>query len=139
MSGFCNLPPLTLRLLLHRATKTWQPVDSAMSTVYSESRDKQSEACLAFSPALISPRATFLLQQCRSQGPMKGFTTEIGCPSNCQNHCQVLLSNSGTISSLSEFSDSLRLGKKKESICMCMLFVFLSVCSQAVEVTRVLV
>jgi hypothetical protein len=142
MSGFCNLPPLTLRLLLHGATQTWQPVDSAMSTVYSERRDKQSEACLAFSPTLLSLRATFLLQQRRSQGPMKGFTTEIGCPSNCQNHCQVLLSNSGT--SLPSQNSEILYGlgkkkKKKESICMCVLFVFLSVCSQAVEVTRVLV
>lgn len=109
-----------------------------MSTVYSERGDKQSEACLASSPTLLSLCATFLLQR-RSQGPMKGFTTEIGCPSNCQNYCQVLLSNSGT-SFPSQNSEILYGLKKKKRVHLYVCVIrFLSVCSQAVEVTHVLV
>lgn len=98
-----------------------------MSTVYSECRDKQSEACLASSPTLLSLCATFLLQR-RSQGPMKGFTTEIGCPSNCQNHCQVLLSNSGTSfpSQNSEILHGLR--KKKKGVHLYVCVIRVSVC-----------
>lgn len=100
--------------------------DSAMSTVYSERRDKQSEACLAFSPTPLSLWATFLLQR-GSQGPMKGFTTEIGCPSNCQNYCQVLLSNSGT-SFPSQNSEILHGFKKKKRVHLYVCVIRVSLC-----------
>lgn len=98
---------------------------SAMSTVYSECRDKQSEACLASSPTLLSLCATFLLQR-RSQGPMKGFTTEIGCPSNCQNYCQVLLSNSGA--SFPSQNSEILYGLKKKKVHLYVCVIWVSVC-----------
>lgn len=52
-------------------------------------------ACDLAKPVLS--HGTFL-SECPSQGPIKGFTTEIGFSSNCQSYCQVLLSNSGTSS-----------------------------------------
>jgi hypothetical protein len=61
VSHLYTLPQLAVGLMLYEATQTWHSVDSAMSTVYSEGRNKQSEACLTFSPTLLSLYTTFLL------------------------------------------------------------------------------
>lgn len=63
-----------------------------------------------------------------AKGPWKGFTAETGFPSNCQNHCQVLLSNSGTSFPFQNSEIFYGLKKKKKYIRMCMCYLCYSVC-----------
>lgn len=68
-SSLCWLIPGSC---LETETRAWYNVYSATSTVYSDGRNKQSGACLVFSPTPPSLHTTFLAER-PSQGPVKGF------------------------------------------------------------------